>query len=194
MKKESWMSLSGIIKEPVRLDWEIIKKLKKSKNSIYIYGAGNVGLNCLEFLTAHDIIINGFLIDDEYYKNSLINGVKVIKVSDLKSKREVVDVVIGFVNYKEGIERIKNVQNVENAYCFAVPCMHLKDQDITWEYYCENQYEFQKSYGLFEDDLSKSLFISYMNARINLNFKHLLPFGDGEIYFNEIMNPVFPFR
>lgn len=181
------MSLSGIIKEPVRLDCEIIKKLKKSKNLIYIYGAGNVGLNCLEFLSAHNIIINGFLIDDEFFKDSVVNGLKVTKVSDFKGEREVVDIVIGFVNYREGIEKIKEIHNVESTYCLSNPCMHLKDQDITWEYYCENQIEFLKAYQLFEDDLSKSIFISYMNTRINLNFKHLLPFGDGETYFNEIV-------
>ncbi|MCI8875044.1 MAG: FkbM family methyltransferase [Lachnospiraceae bacterium] len=181
--------MGKIIFESCRLDEEIIKEVIKSgqakKNCIY--GCGDIGLLLKDFLQENSIKTDFFLIDDEYYISPFCQELPVLKLSEIKKKKEEMNIFIGFANVSKALDKLSEINKQHKIYCIANPCGYLKKYDINAEYYHMHLAEFEKSFKLLEDDLSRDIFVAYLNTRINLNYKYMLPFGGCRTYFgNEL--------
>lgn len=178
------MEIEGIIIETKKKDEEIIKKVKDRKANVCIYGCGDIGIMLYECLRLNGIRVDFFVVDDEYCTFDQCRKLPVKKLSLLKQIKEHVDVFVGFANFNKALKKLRDLDGNINVYCISNPYIYLKEYDIDSKFFRENETEFSKAYSLFEDELSKKIFVAYLNTRINKNYKYMLPFGKGKTYFN----------
>lgn len=174
----------GIIIHRKRRDEEIVETIKKSESPIYIYGCGDSGTALYDYLNAMKIYIDAFIIDDEFFSCDKYREVPVKKLSEVNNSGVKINVLIGFANYHIGLDKLKNVKNINNIFCISNPYQYLFKQDLDLEFYNKYEAEFDNSYRLLKDNLSKSIMTAYLNTRINRDYEFLMPYSGSKTYFN----------
>ncbi|MCI8780272.1 MAG: FkbM family methyltransferase [Lachnospiraceae bacterium] len=178
------MEIENIIIEKERKDEQIIAEVKSNKKSVCIYGCGDIGLNVHEFLEKNDIPVDFFIVDDKYYSPGNCKGLPVKKLSSILKKRNSLNLFIGFADFNGALEKIKNINLNSQIFCISNPFTYLQAYDLGAKFFLSQKSKFENALSLFEDKLSKEIFIAYLNTRINKNYKYMLPFNGCKTYFN----------
>lgn len=178
------VGIKGIIIEEEQNDEKILNKVKNRKADVGIYGCGNIGVMVYEYLKVNKVRVDFFVVDDEYYFLDKYEEIPIRRLSSLKQVKDHLDIFIGFADFNKALKKIERLGDNIDAYCISNPCIYLRGYSLDSEFYYENKKEFEYAYSFFEDELSKKIFIAYLNTRINDNYKYMLPFGSGKTYFN----------
>lgn len=159
-----------IINELKNLEYKgnVIEDIKREKEPLAIWGCGEFADEVYSYLIRNDIEIDEVFVDDEYYfGNQYLKEKKVISCSELEKKYEALNVILGCSNYEKRaqLEKRKYIRKV--FYLFSVNYGIFDKTSIN--YIHEHKKEFERTYELFEDDLSKMNFIAFLKTRLTGN-------------------------
>lgn len=160
-------------------DSEIVLELRKASIPLYIYGAGDLGEACLDFLRKCGIEPTGFFVDKKYLSSDSYSDIPCVSHEALQteySHSNPINVVIGISDYALASNRFSNYEFTKGVFCIANP-YYFNTKQLTAEYFKANASEFKESYELFADDTSRNIFVAYVNSQINRDAKYLFPFG-----------------
>lgn len=140
-----------------------IHRLKASGLPIFVYGGGSFARDILHYLKCSEISVEGIFVDVggfvlpdilEHY------GVRQVSIKEIDSPCYV---VMGMANYLKGKTLInKNIKEVFylSVYPYGDKGVFSKE-DIE-----KHKEDYQSTYELLADDLSKRCMVSYLNSRI----------------------------
>lgn len=170
-------------------DNSILDELKREKLPLLIYGFGNCGQHLLEYLTDVNIKISAIFVDAPFYKEVHCDTITLYKTEEIDSYFKEYNVIAGMTDYNYVEQSLHKLKGCIRTFYLCNPYQYLDDKMITWEYFCQKQREFQESFECFEDELSRKIFIAYLNSVINRDYRYLLDYEGCKTYFNkELVN------
>ena len=180
------MFLNKIVNAENRKELDI-RKLSESTLPLVIYGAGNLALGIMKLLNRHKIKIDAACVDAEFIRSDSCSvlGVKVTTIENICKKYDNFNVLIGFADYDKARNKLKNIQNVVSAIFIDDVLHHL--EFFNYQYITEHLNDFEFTYNLLQDQLSKDIFIAYINAKISGEPDGLYELMDKNQYFNDLI-------
>lgn len=173
-----------------------ILKLKKSQIPNIIYGVGSYADDIMKLFNKLGIKVEGACVDQQYISQThdLFYGMKVVDLEGISTKYSSFNIIIAYSNYVDAKKKVAKISNVEEVYFIDAP--HSVDF-FDYQYVINNINEFETTYNLLQDDLSKQTLIAYINSKICgepyplLNvitdkpyFNELIPFGTEDIFID----------
>ena len=157
------------------------------QNSLYplvIYGIGGYADGVIKFLEQYNIKIDAAVIDKEYLNkdSKFWRGIPVLPIEDANAKLDSFNIVIGFSDFKKAEYKLKTMKGCKETF-FLDSTLSLDFFDYT--YVSQNIDSFQRTFDLFNEDLSKETFIAYINAKISGRPDDLYELVDFNQYFPE---------
>lgn len=162
-----------------------VRTLQNSKFPIVMYGAGSYAEDVSKFLANHDIAVSAYCVDEQWLKP----GAKVMDkpVQALESVIKDHDdflVVIGFADYKKARARLEEVKpGVQSIFIDAPNQFGF----FTYDYIVKHEKEFEETYQSLEDQLSKNIFVAFINAKLSGDPTPLYDFANFDQYFSDPM-------
>lgn len=165
----------GILKELEYLEQvqSPIEELQKSSLPLVMWGAGDVAAEVDEYLGMHGISLADIFVDDEYYTDNMIFGERsIICNAELCEKYSKVNVILGHSSY----EKIKSLEGRDNInkvfYLFSVSYGVFDKTPLS--VIRENIDEFELTYQLFEDEVSRENYLAFLKTRVTGNNQYIL--------------------
>lgn len=154
----------NLIKNEINNRLEVIKKVKTQNKKLMLYGAGVRAQMLTDFLREYSIEVSGYIVDDQYYKEGMkLFDKKIYRFSDVCENLGECIVLIAFQNYERASSIIKNAVNTEIYYIDDPYDFYKMDYD----YILKNDRLFAESYNMMSDELSKQIFIAFINGKIS---------------------------
>lgn len=163
-----------------------VKELQDSTLPLVMYGAGSYAEDVARFLIKHGISLSGCFIDDTYYKPDeyLMNKIEVSSAKTIEERFGSYNVVIGFSDYKRARKNLGGLHNTNAIYFIDAPNQF---GFIDYEYIKAHQEQFEQTYDLLEDDVSKEIFIAFLNAKMSGDPSPLYQYAEFNQYFNTLV-------
>ncbi|MBE5850683.1 MAG: FkbM family methyltransferase [Lachnospiraceae bacterium] len=162
--------------------YDVFNHIKKSGGTNYIYGAGSLALRIYNRLKENEIEVEGFLVDDCFYRNACIFDIDVVKISEIKRKSIVCNVVIGVADYTLG-KNIKRISQVKSV--FYIVDAPYKDIVVTNESLKNNISLFEQTIACLADSESVNCFETWIKCGLSGRADYCYPYAKNEqTYFD----------
>ncbi len=153
----------------------VIDRIKGESIPLVMYGAGTMALDVLDILNGSGIDIDCVVVDDEYYsEGDTLKGLAVKPLSRISDEYDRFNIILGRADYTKA-ETLNGMAGLANVFYLTSPIYKMTD-DITDEDIAKYKEIYDKTYELLADDLSKKVFLSHLNARINDDASMIFPF------------------
>lgn len=160
----------------------LFKVLKERRQKVFIYGAALTAKRICENLTKNNILIEGFFVDDCYFKKNLqIMDLPVFSTSYVMNSFEKFDIVIGFYEYKKAKEIMNNNEFQKKGSIFFFEEREM----FNFDFLKKNLNKFEETYNWLNDDKSKQIFIAYLKSRLTGYPDELVEYCTKPQYFDE---------
>ena len=162
----------------------VITRIKKDDVPLYIWGCGTTGLNVKHYLEENGVGIKGVFVDGKYWSlGSELDGMAVNRLEDVLSHNEKISVVMGLADYSKG-EQLKSKSSLIKEVYYITSPGYMMTESLTKEDVERHLEKYDKTWHLVEDQLSRDVFISWLNARINDDATYVFPYYTGNMgYF-----------
>ncbi len=171
---------------------ESITRLKQFP--VVMYGGGVNADSLTKFLKRRfHLKIDAYFVDEQYLSSKhVIDNVGSLK--QIKCKFKMFNIVCGFEYPVHSWQ-----QRVRELVCDQVNSIYIYDYSA-WEvfdsfnllYIQENQEIFQTVYDCLSDELSKKVFVGYINAKLTLELSHLQNLQSTPQYFPDDLPSFYP--
>lgn len=179
-----------LLKELTNLETDdCIEKLRKETLPLVMWGAGSSAAEILFYLQSQGIRVDDIFVDDEYYsENAVLEGKSILSYSMLKAKYDKVNVIMGN-SYYEKKKILEEKECIEGVYCLFSLSYHVFEK-TPYDEIEKNLQDFQETYDVLEDVLSKSNFMAFLKTRISGNNRYIEEVFENEITFfkNDIIH------
>ncbi len=153
----------------------VIDRIKSESIPLVMYGAGTMAIDVLDILGDNDIDVSCVVVDDEYYSDgSSLKSLPVRPISSISDEYDSFSIILGRADYTKA-SALAGMPGLVNVYYLTSPIYKMTER-ITDDVIAKHRDIYEKTYELLEDDLSKDVFISYLNARINDDASMIFPF------------------
>lgn len=163
-----------------------IYELKSSMRVNVIYGIGSYATDLMRLLDSQGIGIAGACIDEEYlYDGLYFHGMKVLSFKELDTLYENYNIIIGFSDYRTAMKKLKTRTGVASVYFFDAP------DSITFfdrSYVIKHSAEFEFTYRLLQDKLSKDTMVAFINSKISGTSNSLFDILVPNQYFSDMIS------
>lgn len=145
--------------------YDVIMEIKMAKNNnkkLAMYGAGMRAEMRTCFLKKYGIDVDIYCVDNQYFKpDQEFMGRQVHRYEDIKDNPDYV-FLIAFPDAIRAIEVIKN--NPATSMWYIDDLYDHYKMDL--EYVLENEQRFSESYDMMQDELSRRVFIAFINGKL----------------------------
>lgn len=182
----------NICKNDIRIQkvMEIEQELTRHpENKVYIWGTAKTAGMITDFLHAHSkMSVEGYIVDDAYYRDTEFLGTPVYKASTWMEKAKSGDyVIMGFTDQDRAKKVIDNLPvGVTGIYFYFPYSANETGSYLTYEDYTANQDRFIQVYEKLADELSKETMEAFINACITGEVDALEKLRIGGQYFNDL--------
>lgn len=91
----------------------------KEQKKVYIYGAGNMGKACCQFLQSADCKFEAFLVSDGRREKECLDGHPIFEIQEIKEKLDLNSHVILAINDEEARKIVmKQLEQLKIGFCF----------------------------------------------------------------------------
>ena len=172
------------IKYSSNLILENLNQIIVSGKKIGVYGNGIYASRLAEALQSWSVFVDFYVVDDAYYVQSMDRN--VMKLSNLDKSTDAI-IIIGFETLigKEDFliqKKRKLLQQAPNVEIMDFEHCYLKADLISYDYILEHHKDFQTTYELLEDELSKKVLIEYLNTCISGRSENLCLLNQDNIH------------
>ncbi len=175
---------------------DIIALSNSGKNKFVLYGASDCAVLINNKLRELNINIDFVVVDDSFFSDEAqyFMGHRVRKMESLKGE-ENLNWIIGFYNddlvktVDKKMSLVKDMGiDVTNVLTIDYALLVRPWRRFSYEYMKSNEREFQQTYEMLEDELSRQTMISFINQRINGAIGPLDSVKVTDQYFPEIID------
>lgn len=179
------MMLNKIINKQNKKKIDLLK-LKNSKVPNIIYGIGSYAEDLMKLFHKLEIKVDGACVDEAYIDSckSSFWDMQVMTLESVSKVYSRYNIIIGYSNYIDAKSKIEKIETVEACYFIDAP--HSVDF-FDYQYVIDNLIEFENTYHLLQDELSKETLIAYINSKIVGEPYELLPVITENPYFNDMI-------
>ena len=166
-------------------DENIVGELQRSNKPILIYGCANHAELVWEYLDAHDLKTEAFIVDSLYFnENQYIKSIPVKNIQDYLPKIGQYNIVLGFCDVDKSKFILNNMPLLKcQFYLLWEP---YEAYEWNEEYITNNLDAFREVYRNLADTRSKRILNELINAKLNVSGKKILELADSKQYFNEL--------
>lgn len=169
---------------------EIEQCVKTSADlKLYIFGCAETAKMITDFVHSNSsLTVDGYVIDDRYYKEELFLGKTVYKYSEWELLVKPGDwVIMGFTGASRAAEIMAKLKKDVQAVYFYFPySANVNGTYLDAAFYEKNKVAFEKIYGLLADELSRSTMEAFLNGCITGSVEALDALQIEGQYFNEL--------
>lgn len=169
----------------------ILNKCKEEKRTIVLFGAGENGLMNLKYFRKYGLSDDLVFCDNDPDKHgTLIDGIPVISINDLKTKYKNSSIVI---TPRIGHDEIslqlkennldKNIINQSHEQTIISEIQFYEDYRNYYNVIYDNRYMFAQLFKILSDDKSKVIFYDRLNYCITANSKYLIPMTSKNVQY-----------
>ncbi len=168
---------------------DVLKKDVADGYPVVMWGAGSLSASMQKMLFQNGINIDAVLVNkqscDECYET------QVFSYEEIVCKYKKFDLVCGHSRYELVDQFLHEHAEINRIFCFVNVC-YGQWEGISSEFIMNHIDEYEQSYGLFDDDLSRDCFAAYLNSRSNEDYRYILPcYREKVSYFR---NPFFELK
>lgn len=185
---------------------EDIRILKNKMRPLYLYGNGSTAKTMLKTIKNYDIVIDGIIVSDSYYKEETFEGYNVSPLSYFDKECVSIDIIAAY-NWGEFTEVTKYLNTCNfvnrvfiwkgNEYFYLgfpmynkVKCMdwyssNAKYRGITKDFIIKSFEELKKTFDWLEDDLSKETMLTYLKGHVNMLSMPMAKIYNKDQYFQD---------
>jgi FkbM family methyltransferase len=176
-------SLLNQIKDAPNQKMADLQALHTAGNPLIMYGAGSYAADVTSFLTRNKLEVVAYGVDRAYAKpDQIFMGNPVMSVDVVLQKFPDHAVVIGFADYEKARAALKTLEVKVPVYFFDAP----NQMDFfKYSYVKAHIKEFEDSYAMLDDQVSRDIFIAFVNAKISANPSGLYQYANFVPYFSE---------
>jgi len=158
---------------------------------LFLWGAGEMAELVYSWLIKNQIAVAGVFVDvprDAVHGNEKFHGLDVCGLEDVVHKYSEFNVIAGHARGYEMKDDLKRRhKNIKNVYSFYMGVL-LGLEPMPYDFIVENKNAFEWTYDQFSDELSRSSYLAYLNAKINSSGWELAPYvRDNEYFCEEII-------
>jgi hypothetical protein len=167
---------------------KIKNELQNSNLPLVLWGNSNIAELVYNWLTKNNITLSGVFIDDRS-TNQEFHGFKVCSLEEICAKYEAFNVMVCFYRGYQMVDVLKSrCANIVNCYCCLDLGVVYGVEKISFDFIADNKELFEWTYENLSDELSREIYLAYLNARANAQYSELLPFVTEDQYFpNDII-------
>lgn len=169
-----------------------IQALNESNIPIVIYGASNIANEVYTYIISQGLDVSAFCVDEPFhFSNQIFNNREVFTPKTLDIVFEKYNIIIGFGIDVQAKNILQNNLFVHFSHCEKIYFMPFLDPmpPINYSFILEHELEFNHTYSLLNDNLSKEIMIAYINSKLgNSEGSKLLDLWGEVQYFNELTN------
>ena len=161
------------------------KQIRSHKLPIVIYGAGDMVRHVTNELSAFDIPILAYAVDDEYYvegENYL--GLPVHRFSELSRHPDKYVFILGMNYDRNGVGL--NCNFFKNDKLIRYTILAIQYDPVSLEDILNRKNELSKVFEMLHDDLSRETLMAYLKTRISWDLSYLQPVFREVLYFNKL--------
>ncbi len=166
-------------------DLETIMRLKKSPRKVYIYGCAAQAEMLFSYLEKHEIRVEGFLVDHNFYhKNTYMCDREIYDIDSCINEVENYDIVIGFCEVNKTRFLLSNRKIVRGNYYL----IWEHDFGYVWDrdYFENHNAELSRIYDELADEKSRNILRGLAFSKLNHRMGNLLDLADNNQYYNEL--------
>lgn len=167
--------------------FELIEYLKRSELPLYIFGAGSYAELYCEQLQSEGLAVSGVCVDKQYWsEGQSCFGNTVQTFDEVAATVAKCDMLLAISpgNVKDGlvtpaqtaVVRIK-AQIEQSGYNYFPPdsvvIFDLFGPKTDFDFICKQRVFFEQSFSLFEDELSKKVFLNILRYKITKDYRYL---------------------
>lgn len=168
---------------------DVEENLHNTGGRLYLYGCSRTARMITEFVQKNSgLAIEGYVVDDPYYKGGSFNGKPILKRSEWEKELKEGDwVIFGFTGSKRAEELAKELPSILRYVYFHFPySANVDGSCLSYEFCKEQEEKFEKTYELLGDGRSKEIMTAFMNACISGETEALEKLRSDGQYFNEL--------
>lgn len=143
---------------------EAIRNMQALALPLVIYGTGGYAKGLVAFLEEFHIRITLACVDKEYFKANHWAGLEVLPIEEVGARHPRFNVLIGFADYKLARKKLEKVAGCNEVF-FLDSTLSLDFFD--YSYVARQQDEFQRTFDLLADELSRKTCVAFVNAKIS---------------------------
>lgn len=150
----------------------VISQLQQEKLPLIVWGNGDVAHEVIHWLENYNVCLAGILVDKQV-KNINNCSLPVYNIKTLKDKFIAVNVIIGHSHYEKGKKLLEYNTQIKKVFCIS-GIGYEQREFISYNFVLEHQNQYQISYNILEDILSKKYMCAYINTRVNDDINYIL--------------------
>ena len=161
-----------------------LKALQERVGPIIMYGAGSYAGDVYRFLRKHNVKVTACCVDAAYVKvgQTFVDGLPVTALEDVLEAHPDAAIVIGFNDYRKARQSLKRLGVNMSSYFFDAPNQY---GFFDYDYIVQHEKEFQDTYDMLQDDLSRKVFTTFINAKLSGDPNDLYDLADLNQYFSD---------
>lgn len=164
-----------------------LSNIKGSQSDIYLFGTGAMANIAMRLLSESGITIKAFIIDDEYYTTDEYKNIPVIKFSSYNancSDNDYVWICLDNLAARQAIaSKLKTTNIIKTSFPIEA---YRADYYLDYTFYAEHKAEFESTYELLADDISRNTMEHYVYACISGDIEPLNADPKPNQYFNDL--------
>lgn len=161
-----------------------LDKIKKDSLPVVLFGAAQCGVRYLTILQKYNIEVLCFCDDDPKKSGKYLNGIKVIRLNELKEIKKDYNILISSYGPYKLIPRLKE-EGVYSKYIFTE--FYLWEDGLDYyQYYMDNLNKLEKVYNMLADEKSKTAFFALLNYKVSRDISLIENINEGDLnqYFD----------
>lgn len=169
---------------------KVIANIQRDGNiPTVLYGAGIYAKEVEKFLQSHSVDVYGYFVDDGYLLADHYCDNRVYSLEQIKSMYVRFNVVIAYCgNHKSTLIKFNELKCQQIVSVRFFDCRFWERfTELNWHYLQNNIDSFQKIYDWFEDGLSKTTFINYINTKLAFDCSNLNDIRSYPQYFPDCL-------
>ncbi|MBO7148814.1 MAG: FkbM family methyltransferase [Clostridia bacterium] len=162
---------------------DIWQYLKNTSRSIVMYGMGNGADKIISRLDTLGVEIADFFASDGFVRGQYFHNKRVLSFAEIKEKYADPIILVSFGSERD--EVIGLISEISRNYELYLPDVPVAGDDIfDREFFDKHINDFEKSYELFEDGLSRNVFCDVIAYKLTGKIEYLLKNtqSDKEVY------------
>ena len=166
--------------------FNVFDDIKKDCCKKYIYGAGSLAICLAHRLTEEGIEYEGFIVDEEYFINTNVEGNPVVSFESIDRQQQQYSIVIGMSNYALGNKKHECHPLIHKTY-FIIDAPY-KDILIKKDVLISYKKEFEETFELLSDEVSINCLYAWIKCSLSgiPDYCYPLALNEQTYYNNDI--------
>ncbi|MEE0967956.1 MAG: FkbM family methyltransferase [Clostridia bacterium] len=173
----------------ITAECDIWQYLRNCGKKIVMYGMGNGADKILDVCNSKGIEISDFFASDGFVRGHSFHGKTVLTYSEIKEKYDNFVVLLSFASSLPDV--LSKIDEISNETELLVPDVSVFGNTLfDMNFYNAHSDDFERTYDLFADEMSRSVYKTVINAKLTGRPEFLRAFiSEKDEIYHDILKP-----